>query len=212
MTFLILFSVILLIVLGVLFIPVVVDLEYTDDFRFKVSFLKITLFGSQKQKKKEIKNESEKPKEKQKKSSVLSDAKDYFTEIKKQKGFTGAVKEVMRLTQQVFSHIKWVLKYINICKVKLNITVGTPDAALTAIEYGTVCSAVYPVTAILDGVAHIGFKEINVVSDFEGQKSSFGFKAQVKMQIFYLLICAFRIYKTLKNFITENIENERKQH
>ena len=44
MTVLIIFSVILLIILGVLFIPVVVDLEYSDDFKIKVSFLKITLF------------------------------------------------------------------------------------------------------------------------------------------------------------------------
>ena len=205
MIFLNLFTLILLIVLGVLFIPVV-DLEYTDDFKFKVSFLKITLFSSEKEKKADSKNNAEK--QKGKKSTVLSDAKAYFTEIKNKKGFTGAIKEVMRLISRIFSHIKWLLRYINISRVKLNINVGTPDAALTAIEYGSVCSAVYPVTAMLDSVAHIGFKEINVNADFENGKSDFGFKARVKMQIVYLLICAFKIYRTLKKFITENIENE----
>lgn len=208
MIFLNLFTLILLIVLGVLFIPVVVDLEYTDDFKFKISFLKITLFSSEKEKKADSKNNAEKQKGKKKKSNVLSDAKAYFTEIKNKKGFTGAIKEVMRLISRIFSHIKWLLRYINISRVKLNINVGTPDAALTAIEYGSVCSAVYPVTAMLDSVAHIGFKEINVNADFENSKSDFGFKARVKMQIVYLLICAFKIYRTLKKFITENIENE----
>ncbi len=206
MIFLNLFTLILLIVLSFLFIPVVVDLEYTDDFKFKVSFLKITLFSSEKEKKADRKKSSDK--HKGKKSAVLRDTKAYFTKIKNKKGFTGAVKEVMRLISAIFSHIKWLLRYINICKVKLNINVGTPDAALTAIEYGSVCSAVYPVTAMLDSVAHIGFKQINVNADFENGKSDFGFKARVKMQIVYLLICAFKIYRTLKKFITENIENE----
>lgn len=206
MIFLNLFTLILLIVLGILFIPVVVDLEYTDDFKFKVSFLKITFFNSEKEKKTEkLKSDG---KQKGKKSSVLRDTKAYFKKVKNKKGFTGAVKEVMRLISGIFSHIKWLLRYINICKVRLNINVGTPDAALTAIEYGSVCSAVYPVTAMLDSVAHIGFKEINVNADFENGKSDFGFKARVKMQIVYLLISAFKIYRTLKKFITENIENE----
>lgn len=208
MIFLNLFTLILLIVLGILFIPVVVDLEYTDDFKFKVSFLKITLLNSEKGKK--TKHEKSDGKQRGKKRSVLGDAKAYFTKVKNQKGFTGAVKEIMNLIRTIFSHIKWLLRYINICKVKLNINVGTPDAALTAMEYGTVCSAVYPVTAMLDAVANVGFKEINVNADFENSKSDFGFKAKVKMQIVYLLIAAFKIYRTLKKFITENVENERK--
>ncbi len=208
MIFLNLFTLLLLIVLGVLFIPVVVDLEYTDDFKFKVSFLKITLFNSEKENKGDGKKTD--GKQKGKKRSVLRDAKAYFTKVKNKKGFTGAVKEIMHLVGTIFSHIKWFLRYINICNVRLNINVGTPDAALTAIEYGTVCSAVYPVTAILDSVASVGFKEINVNADFENSKSDFGFKARVKMQIVYLLIAAFKIYRTLKKFITENVENERK--
>ena len=208
MIFLNLFTLILLIVLGVLFIPVVVDLEYTNDFKFKVSFLKITFFNSEKKKKTEKLKSDGKQKGKKKKSSVLRDTKAYFKKVKNKKGFTGAVKEAMRLISGIFSHIKWLLRYINICKVRLNINVGTPDAALTAIEYGSVCSAVYPVTAMLDSVAHIGFKEINVNADFEGGKSDFGFKARIKMQIVYFLISAFKIYRTLKKYITENIENE----
>lgn len=208
MIFLNLFTLILLIVLGVLFIPVVVDLEYTDDFKFKISFLKITLFSSEKEKKADRKKSGDKHKGKKKKSSVLRDTKAYFKKVKNKKGFTGAVKDVMHLISGIFSHIKWLLRRINICKVRLNINVGTPDAALTAIEYGSVCSAVYPVTAMLDSVAHIGFKEINVNADFENGKSDFGFKARVKMQVVYLLISAFKIYRTLKKFITENIENE----
>ena len=106
MIFLNLFTLILLIVLGVLFIPVVVDLEYTNDFKFKVSFLKITFFNSEKKKKTEKLKSDGKQKGKKKKSSVLRDTKAYFKKVKNKKGFTGAVKEVMRLIRGIFSHIK----------------------------------------------------------------------------------------------------------
>ncbi len=204
MIFLIILGIILLIILSVLFIPVVVDLEYNDDFDFKIIFLKFTLFKSKPEP--EIKELENIPKvtEKKKKSSVLNDAKDYFNQIKEKEGFTGAVKAVMGLVSQLFSHIKWLFKFIKIRKVKLNVTVGTIDAAKTALDYGIVCNAIYPVTAFLDSVAHVGFKEINVNADFEGGKCNFGFSGTVKMQIFYLLICAFKIYKTLKKFVTEN--------
>ena len=207
MTLLIIITIVLFMILGVLFIPVHVDLSYTDDFNFKVSFLKITLFKSGKEKTKKKKTPTQ-PKEKKQKNSTLNDAKSYFKKKRKKDGFVAVVKEVMTLTKEVLSHIKWLLRYISISKVKLDVTVGTPDAAQTAIDYGMVCSCIYPVTALLEGVAHIGFKEINVTSDFENAKCDFEFVATVKMQIFYLAFCAFRVYKTFNKFVTEKLKNE----
>ncbi len=210
MTVLIIFSVILLIILGVLFIPVTVDLEYNEDFKIRVSFLKIILYkNGKKTKNKENKTEEKAQKKEKQKNSTLNDAKKYFADIKKKKGFAGAVTEVMALVSELFSHIKKLLKFIYICNVKLDVTVGTEDAAKTALDYGIICNAVYPVTAYLDSMAHIDFKEINLKTDFEGQKCRFAFKGKVKIQIFYLLICAFRIFTTLKKFINGENENER---
>ncbi len=212
MTLLIILGVILLILLGALFIPVRVDLELIEEFKFKVSFLKITLFKSETQKEEPKKQQTQRKEsqENKPKNGTLENIKAYFKGVKEEKGLNAAIKEGFSLVGELLGHIKRLFKHINICKVKLNVTVSTPDAALTAIEYGSVCTAVYPVTSFLDSVANIGFKEINITADFKSGKSDFSFSGTVKMQIFYLLICAYKIYKPLKKFITEKKENERK--
>ncbi len=209
MTFLIIITAVLLIILGLLFIPIRVDISYTDDFYFKASFLKITLYRSDKVKKeKPRKTDNGSPEKKpQPQKSTLDSIKTYFKQKKEADGFAAVIKEIMAVVDEVLSHIKWLLRFATVNKVRLNVTVGTDDAAKTAIEYGLVCNGIYPVTAFLDSVAHIGFKEINIRADFEGGKSDFDFKAVVKMQIFYILVSAFKIYKTLKKFVTEKIQN-----
>ena len=212
MTFLIVFGVIALLVLGVLFIPFRVSLCFDGELNVKVSFLKIPLFkgGNKKKPEKEKDGERSDRQKPKKENGTFKGIKEYFKKVKKESGLTATLKEGFVLISEILGHIKRLFRHINICRVKLNITVGTPDAALTAIEYGEVCAAVYPVTAFLDGAANVGFKEINVQADFEGGKSNFGFSAAVKIQIFYLAICAIKIFKPLKKFITEKNENERK--
>ena len=208
MIFLIVIGVILLILFAILFIPVRVDLSFVDDFKFKVSFLKITLFKSGKTQPEKTDNPS---KEKTVKESE-NNFKKYFAKLKENEGFGGAVKRIASLVLDILSHIKRFLRHIKIDSVKLNITVGSFDAAKTALDYGTVCQAVYPITAFLDSVVKIGFKEININSDFENGNCDFMFSLAVKMQVFFLILTAVRIYSDYKKIITENIENERKQH
>ena len=216
MTALIIVAIIFLIIIAILFLPVTVNIRFYEDLFLKVKFFGIKVYEITPDDKKE-KNEtektaeSEKEKPQKKENSFLNTAKGTFSRLKKEKGFVGAVKEIMGFAGRVLSHIKKLLRHINICKVKLDIVVASSDAAKTAIDYGIVCQAVYPVAAMLNTCAKIGFKEINVKSDFESEKCDFGFAATVKMQIFYLIIAAFKIFSEYKNFVTEKNENERKQ-
>lgn len=216
MTALIIIGIIFLIIIAVLFLPVVVDISFFEDLLLKVKFFGIKVYEIKpedgKEKTESQKNaESKKEKPTKKENGFLNNAKGTFSSLKEEKGFTGAVSEVMGFAERVLSHIKKLLRHINICKVKLDIVVASSDAAKTAIDYGMVCQAVYPVAAMLNSCAKIGFKEINVKSDFESEKCDFGFASTVKMQIFYLIIAAFKIFSEYKNFVTEKNENERKQ-
>lgn len=216
MTALIIIGIILLIILTILFLPITLKMKFYEDFFLKVKFFGIKVYEitpEGEKEKTETKESAKKQKEnpQKKENSLLNTAKGTFSRLKEKKGFAGAVSEVMGFAGRVLSHIKKLLRHINICKVKLDITVATPDAAKTAIDYGTVCQAVYPVAAMLSACAKIGFKEINVKSDFKSEKCDFGFAATVKMQIFYLIIAAFKIFSEYKNFVTEKNENERKQ-
>ncbi len=212
MTALIIVGVILLILLVILFVPVGLDFEYSDKLRLKLSFMGITIY-SLKEKKPDLKKDK-KPSEKQtgssKESGIVTDFKNRFKEIKEKEGFTAAVREGAEFVKALLGRLQRLLPHIHIKRVRLGITVASRDAAKTAVDYGIVCSAVYPVASLLWAKANVGFKEINIKSDFEATECDFTVSATVKMQIFYLLVTAVRVLTVIKNFLTEKKENERK--
>lgn len=188
----------LLIIAVALLLPVGVDLKYDEDFSFKVRLAGITAY---KPKQKEIKESKDKPQGTAKKDIQL---KTSFQKLKGKYGFTGAVKEIFAFLHSCLKHLGGLLKTVKFRKVKLNLTVAASDAAKTAIQYGEVCSAVYPVLSYLDSIANIRYKEINVKSDFCSTKGSFNFSLNVRVQIIFLIITAYKIYKEYKNFSVRN--------
>ena len=209
MIFLIILGIILLIIAVLLFSPVNISISFKEDFAVKVKFLGIKLFDSLSDKgEKKI---EEKKKEEQNKSSgeTVKKAKSVFSKLKDKYGFSMAIKELISFFMKCFAHIKGLLRHIKIKKIRLNIAVATPDAAKTAIEYGVVCSAVYPALAVIDTIPNICFKEINVKSDFKSEEGGIDFSFDTKLQVFFALICAFKIYKEYKNFIIRIEDNER---
>lgn len=211
MTVFIILSIILSLILLILFLPVVVDISFKQEFFFKIRLFGFKVFDSQKPKKEKTPITRKKNQEKNKKSDVKLRAKTIFERLQKKYGFTGAVSKIMTFVLKVLSHIKGFLRHINIHKVKLDIVVASEDAAKTAIEYGIVCQAVYPALSALTSMVNIKYKEINVKSDFESTNCNFQFGALVKLNIFWLLIAVVKIFSEYKNFVTEKDENERKQ-
>lgn len=211
MTALFIIGAVLLLVLLILFLPVTVEIKFFDDFYLKIRFSGITVFRLKPYIKEEIREKSDEIKEKSERftDKAIHETKGAFSALCEEKGFLGALKEVFAFAGRVLSHIKGLLRHINIYKVRLNITVGTNDAAQTATYYGIVCQTVYPVTAYLASFAKVGYKEININSDFKNGKCDFAFAATLKMQIFYLLMAAYKIYSEYKIFVTEKKENER---
>lgn len=193
----------LLLIIAIFLLPVSVFAEYKDDFLVKVKLAGITLFTTDKQEEKPQTQEAlqEKPKEKK---------EGFFKELEKKMGFTGAVREVFGFARDCLLHIKKLLRHIYFKKVCLNITVASEDAAQTAIEYGAVCSAVYPTLALLDSYGNIKFKQINVESDFNGKKCDFEFSATATVKILFLIAAAFGIFSEYKKFNARMSEDERK--
>lgn len=198
-------GIILLILAAVLFLPIGVSLGFDEDFTLKATFAGIKVYelktkeAHKKEKKdeKEADDQKDKP-EKEKKDNV---AKQIFTKLKEKYGFVGAIKKLMSFLKECLVHIKFVLKHIKFEKIRLSLVYGSGDAADTAIKYGEICTAVYPVLSLLDSASNVKFKKIDIKSDFKEQKTEFSFSASVKTRIFFLLVAAFRLYKTYKNFL-----------
>ena len=193
----------------ILFLPVNAFISFKDEFYIKIKLAGIKLF--------EVPTKKDKPKENTKKSdsqnesnSALDKAQGLFDFLKEKYGFFGAVKKLLVFFKDILTHIKKLLSHIKIKNINVKITVSGEDAASTAIEYGKVCSAVYPVLSFLDSFEKIEFKKIDINSDFSENKKEFEFSLKLKLQIIYMLIVAFKIYSNYKNFTLKENYNERK--
>lgn len=191
-------AVLLLLIALILLLPVSVDLNYKEDFSFKVKFLNIKVFPLKEKKQNE---KTDKPQSNAKKDNQL---KTSFQKLKEKYGFSGAIKEIFAFLKECLKHLGGFLKTVKFRKVKLNLVVAESDAFKTAIKYGEVCAVVYPVLSYLESKANIKYKKIDVKSDFNAQKGEFDFSLTAKLQIIFLIITATKLYKEYKKFSVRN--------
>ncbi len=208
---LIVLGVIVAILLCILFLPITVDLAFDGKMMLKIKYLGITLFD----------NKKSKTKPKQKKEKVKTASKDNAPQKKdnfikrtyKQKGLLGTISYFSDILAIVFKRLWRVVKRFKFRRFKLDIIVATPDAANTAIQYGKICAAVYPVISLLHTITDMKSEEINIKTDFEKTRPEFKASILVKTQGLYWLVAAIGILKHyLKLQRKEREKYERKQH
>lgn len=191
-------AVVLLIVL-LLFLPISLDIKYTDSFFMTVRFAGIRIYKIEPGKdikKPKADAESDKKAEKQ--------AENPFKKLNREKGFRVALSEITSFVKALILRIKKQLRHIKITRLCLGINVATDDAALTAIYYGAVCLAVYPILSLLDSLSNIALKQIDIRADFESAKPDFAFSARVKLRLFFLLAAAVAALSEFNKFKTRN--------
>lgn len=203
------FLIILAVILGItavaLFSPVSAKLGLDDDFYFLVEFLSFTLYDSKKprvKKKRRKKKTNETP---AKKSSPKKQKKDnLFQKLYKKQGLRGTVNELCSVAKFAVSKCGAILKRFSFEKISIDIKVATDNAADTAIQYGTVCAAVYPIAAFLNSIVGAKLKKIDIRSDFESQNPELTFDFTVRCRVIWLLIFGIQIFKEYNDFIRRN--------
>lgn len=187
------------------FLPVSAKMEYDEDFAFSARVAGIKVYDSRNEEKKPKKpKEAIEKKPKKPKKEVLKGLN--FKKLTKRYGFTGAVKRLMGLAGGIFTHIKKFLRHIKFRKTKLKVVVSAENAADTAIYYGEVCAAVYPVLALLESLADVGFKKVDVSADFAENKPCFNFETVILTNLLYLILGFFGAYSEYKKFLDEEEE------
>lgn len=195
MTALIIIATVIILLIGLLFLPVSAHLSFEGDFSVKIKLAGIKIFDSEKK-------SDEKPEEKNEKS--VKKKENTFSKLKAKYGFSGAVKEILGLVKAVLEKLKKQFKRIMIRRLKTDIRVASPNAAQTALEYGAVCAAFYPLLSLFDNIANVKMKQINVTADFESDSPEFSFSAVVRLKIINLLIMAFGAFSEYTKFKTRN--------
>ena len=212
MTALIIIAAIILFLLILLFLPLTVDLSYSDKLLLKVKYSGITLFNNSKAKKtKKVKKTQRKRNDGENKKPTKK--KDNFVvSTYKQKGLLGTIKYFSNILSLVLKKLWWLIKRLKFKKFKLDLAIATNDAADTAIEYGKTCAALYPVLSLLQ--TNINFKpqEINVRADFEKNKTEL--KASILLTtslLNYLILAISALMQFIKLQNKESEKYERKQ-
>lgn len=182
-----------------LFIPISVYIKYNGDFFVKLKIAGIKAYEV------EPKEDTEDPKpDTESDKKVKKQTENAFDKLKKKHGFAGAVKEIFTLVKAVIERLKGDFRHIAIRRLCLDIKVASGDAATTAIEYGAVCTAVYPALTLIDGIANVKMKSINVAPDFNSDKSGFGFSVIIRARVLFLIIMAFGVFSEYNKFKKRN--------
>lgn len=158
-------------------IPVILDLEYTDTVKCKVSwlFLKINIYPLPEKKEKKPKEEPEKKKEpKPKKEEPEKPKKENFLKtFYNNQGLSGVIELLRNCVAALkrFS-IKFIKRAVIFKKLHLEIHITEDDAAATALKYGKVCSALYPSLGFICSNMRVKDYKVNVYADYCGEKTS----------------------------------------
>ncbi|MBQ8740566.1 MAG: DUF2953 domain-containing protein [Clostridia bacterium] len=210
---LIVLGVIFCLLLLLLFLPLTVDINYENEFVLKIKYSGITFFDSEKRvnlkKSKKKKRQSKEYTEGTEESAPQKE--NFFKKTYKQKGLLGTVRYFSEILILLLKKIWWVIKRFKFRKFRLNLSVATYDAANTAINYGKICSAVYPVISFLETNADFKAKEININADFDKTDSRFQISTLVTTRVFFWLVAAIAaLFEFLKLQRKESEKYERK--
>lgn len=204
---LVIFLCVLALILLVLLAPFTAEIIYEDEFILRFKCFGIKFYDNQPPKKVKKVNKTS---EKETQNTAKNDG--FLKSTYKQKGFTGTVVYLSEIIKLVLLKIKWLLPHIKFHKFKLNITIATPNAADTAINYGRVCAAVYPTFAFIQTNTSLGAKQLNVNANFDKTKSYFNTSIQLTARGLWLVITAISLlWQFFKLQRKEREKYERKQ-
>lgn len=193
MTALIVIGVIIAILLLIAVTRISVHIAYEQSFKISVSVLGITIYSNSKPKRAKVTEKSQaEEKPQQKKENIVK-------KIYKTKGLKYTVDLVGDAVKTVFSKLSWLLQRLKIRNFKLSLSVVGGDAADTAIKYGAVCAAVYPILSFIDAKLDFKPKSIDVYADFEGKDIKFSIFTDIKAEVFVLVALAINCLKEYLN-------------
>lgn len=181
---------IVLFFIAVLSIPVVLDMEYGEVFKLRVSwlFVKINILPkdeSKKKPKKEKKPKQEKPQaENAPAETPAADAVKKDNPIKifyEDQGVLGIVELVNNVASYLGKFSKGFLKSIYIKKLRIRIWVTEGDAAQTAIKYGKFCQMIYPPLGFICSSCHVKDYDVNIWAEYCGDKTKGEFETKVAL-------------------------------
>ena len=176
--------------IAVLSIPVVLDMEYGDVFKLRVSwlFVKFNILPKDESKKKPKKEK--KPKQEKTQAETAPAETPVANTAKKEnpikifyedQGVLGIVELVNNVASYLGKFSKGFLKSIYIKKLRIRIWVTEGDAAQTAIKYGKFCQMIYPPLGFICSSCHVKDYDVNIWAEYCGDRTKGEFETKVAL-------------------------------
>jgi len=195
---------IILLLFILLILPITVYFYADGNVKCKIYFSGIKLFDTEKVRK--IKPENEVKKEKSEKKPESKKEKDSFVkklfdEQKEKNGTAGAIKFFAKTIGAFLNKIIWIIRKLKFSKIKILLNIGSENAAKTAVEYGAVCTAVYPILSLVTANADVKYKAVDINADFNSTCITGNIEFRLTARLIYLvigLVLGYSEYKKIK--------------
>lgn len=174
-------------------IPVVVDMEYIDTFKLKVSwlFIKFNILPKDETKKKKEKKQKKPKKEKEKKEEPekeepekeeSSEPKDNPIKIfYEDQGVLGIIDLINNCASYLGKFTKAFIRSFYIKRLRLRMWVTEGDAAQTAIKYGKFCQMIYPPLGYICSSCRVKDYDVNIWAEYCGDKTKGEFETTIAL-------------------------------
>ncbi len=216
---------IILFLLIVLSLPFNIYAEYKESFVLYLRwlFIKIYIYPPEdkknKKEKKQKKQKQEKPqKEEPAQVEQPKEKKDNFiVTFYNNQGVTGILELISNVANKLKKGFRGVGKSLYIKRLWLRINVGGSNSADTAVDYGKMCSKVYPAMGYILSVVHSKNCSVKVQPDFLGGKTQGAFSLKLavipsKLLWAIIVMAVSLLIELIKVFISnaksENVNNE----
>lgn len=185
---------VILIIIAVLLIllicPLKIYLDYDGDTKLSVGYLFLKFRILPEKPKKPVKKEPEKKEQPQKKEAEKKPGR--FRQLYDKHGLDGLIDILKEVISIVVDFLGGFAKHLYITRCNIRICVVGEDAADTAIKYGYVCSAVYPVISILEQNCVLKKHYTDISAGFLAEKTAAEMELTFKIRLLFLLGAAFK--------------------
>lgn len=170
----------------ILSIPVKISIGYDDKIHLSVKYLFIkydVLPLAPKKKKEKLKKENKPKQEKPQETAPKEKKPNPILEMVKANGYDGMITVIKNLVRILSSYGGKIFKSVVFDRIDLHISVGTGDAASTAIKYGQTCQKVYPPLGYISSHYLVRKYDILVEPDFLANSTEGEFYCDIKLCI-----------------------------
>ena len=152
--------------------PLSVSVIYDGELELKIRYLFLCFKLLPKKEKKPKKPKPQKPEKPEKTDSKPQDknknsAKDFVSK----KGIDGLIELLKKMVDIILKAAKTVTSHLVISKLDINVLVVGDDAADTAMKFGYLCSAVYPIVSIIESHIKKCKHNENIVAGFNDSET-----------------------------------------